>query len=83
MAPILGLIGARDHDLPPRFRETQLRMFGMRQQVVVLAVVPDSSAARAEIARGDQLLAISKATGSVAIPTSQMRSAMETRPPLA
>lgn len=55
VAPILGLIGARASDLPARFRETQLQMYGMASQVVVLDVLPDSAAARAGIQRRDKL----------------------------
>jgi hypothetical protein len=58
VSPILGLIGARAPDLPPRFRETQLRIYGMSQQVVVLDVLPDSPAGRAGIQRGDKLLSV-------------------------
>jgi membrane-associated protease RseP (regulator of RpoE activity) len=58
VAPILGLVGARATDLPSHFRETQLRMYGMSDQVVVLDVVPDSPAARAGVQRGDKLVSV-------------------------
>ncbi|HKE12662.1 MAG TPA: M48 family metallopeptidase [Myxococcota bacterium] len=58
VAPILGLIGARAIDLPTRFRETQLQMYGMSDQVVVLDVLPDSPAARAGVERRDKLVSV-------------------------
>jgi membrane-associated protease RseP (regulator of RpoE activity) len=58
VAPILGLIGARDRDFPRRFGETLLRAYGMDGRVVVLDVLRNSPAARAGIKKGDKLLAV-------------------------